>query len=488
MTKRRVLIGAFKHETNSFCSSKTDMSDFKVDTFKAADEIIPFFKGVSVELGGMIAGCEEEGLDIIPSIAASAVPGGMVTRETFDTIKDEMLKIVAAVRPLDGILLSLHGAMVVEDSTDGEGEFLGALRKAVGSEIPIICTLDHHANLSKDMLEKATALFAFDSHPHIDQYERGYEAAKTMARQLRGEIIPVMRGKTLPILSPPLQTAEKPMKDFLALAHEWEEDPHVLSVSIMAGFPRADVPECGCSVIAITNGEEELAQSIVDSIGEAIWDRRNEFAVKLMPVEEAVQRAMSGLGPVILADISDDPGAGAPGDAIYILRELIKRGAKNVGLAVMIDPETVKQAVVNGVRSSVKVRLGGKQEPLFPEYIETEGIVKTIADGVFVNKGPMGRGLENDIGRMAVIDLNGIEAIVTERRTIPFDPEMFRRMGIEPKEKQILVIKSSVHFRAAYGPLAREIILVDTPGITAVNFSNVNFKRVQRPMFPLDIF
>lgn len=488
MKKPRVLIGAFKHETNSFCSTRTDMQDFKADAFKVKDDIISFFRGVSVELGGIIAGCEEEGLDIIPSVAATAVPGGMVTRKAFDTIRDEMLKIALAVGPLDGILLSLHGAMVVEDSTDGEGELLGSLRSAVGPQIPIICTIDHHANLSKTMLEKATALFAFDTHPHIDQYDRGHEAAKTMAKLLRGEIAPVMRGKTLPILSPPLQTAEEPMKDFLAMAHYWEEDPRVISVSVMAGFPRADVPECGSSVIAITDGEEELAQSIVESIGQTMWDRRNEFKVNLVPVKEAVHRAMSGPGPVILADMPDDPGAGAPGDAIYILRELISNGAKNAGLSVIIDPETVEKAITSGVRSSIKVRLGGKQEPLVPDYIEVEGTVKTIVDGIFINKGPMGHGFKNDVGRTVVIDVNGIEVIVTERRTIPFDPEIFRRVGIDPTEKQILVIKSSIHYRAAYSPMAKEIIVVDSPGITAVNFKEVEFKRVRRPMFPLDPF
>lgn len=489
MGRPRVLVGEFKHETNVFCSSRTGIPQFQARSLKMADEIIPFFKGVRVELGGIIAGCEEEGLEMIPSVAANAMPGGLVTREAMEFVKGEMLKAIAAAGSVDGILLSLHGAMVVEDSQDGEGELLSALREAVGPNVPIMASLDHHTNLTPTMVEKATCLFAYDTYPHIDQYDRGYEAAKTMARVLRGEIKPVMRGKRIPILAPYLQTAKAPMKDFIDAAHRWEEDPRVISVSVIAGFPWADIPDCGCSVIAITDGDEKLAQEIVDSMADLIWARREECTLNPTPLEEAVRRAMAApKGPVVLADVADNPGGGGSGDTVYVLRELIRQGAKNAALAIMWDPEVVEQAVAAGVRSRIKVRLGGKMEPQFPESIEVEATVKTIADGLFVNKGPMGRGLRNDVGRLVALDIDGIEVVIPERRIQPWDPEIFRRVGIEPTEKQIIVVKSSLHFRAAYGPMASEIIEVDAPGITAINFHQFNFKNVARPVFPLDTF
>lgn len=488
MGNSRVLIGEFKHETNAFCSNRTGMPEFQARLLKMADEIIPFFKGVDVELGGIIAGCEEEGVEMIPSVAANAMPGGLVTREAMEFVKCEMLKTIATAGSVDGILLSLHGAMVVEDSQDGEGELLSALREVVGPDVPIIATLDHHANLTQTMLAKATCLFAYDTYPHIDQYDRGYEAAKTMARVLRGEIKPIMCGGRIPILASYLQTAKAPMKDFIDAAHHWEEDRRVISVSVMVGFPRADIPDCGCSVIAITDDNEKLAHEIVESMVDIIWARREECTLSPTPLEEAVHRAITASkGPVVLADIADNPGGGGSGDTIYILRELIRQGAKNVALAIIWDPEVVEQAVAAGVRSQIKVRLGGKMEPQFPESIDVEATVKTIADGLFVNKGPVGRGLRNDVGRMVVLDINGIEVIIPERRIQPWDPEIFRRMGIEPTEKQITVVKSSLHFRAAYGPIASEIIEVDAPGITAANFHQFNFKNLSRPIFPLDL-
>ncbi|MGI6603584.1 MAG: M81 family metallopeptidase [bacterium] len=484
---KRVLIGEFKHETNVFCSTKTDIPQFQARSLKLGDEILPFFKGVRVEMGGIIAGCEEEGLEMVPSVAANAMPGGLVTQEAFEFVRDEMVKAIKSVGSVDGIVLSLHGAMVVENYSDGEGMLLTALREVVGPDVPIMASLDHHTNLTNTMLEQATALFAYDTYPHIDQYDRGYEAAKTMARVLRGEINPVMHGKRVPILAPALQTAKAPMKDFLEMAHRWEEDPRVISVSVIAGFPWADIPDCGCAVIAVTDEDGKLAQEIVDSIADNIWARREECVLTPVPLEEAVRRAMEAPeGPVVLADVADNPGGGGSGDTIYILKELLRQGAKNVAMAIIWDPETIEQAVAAGVGSRIKVRLGGKMEPQFPDSIEVEATVKTIADGIFINKGPMGRGLRNDVGRLVALDIDGIEVVIPERRIQPWDPEIFRRVGIEPTDKQIVVVKSSLHFRAAFTPIASEIIEVDAPGITAINFHQFNFKNVTRPIFPLD--
>ncbi|MGI6575242.1 MAG: M81 family metallopeptidase [bacterium] len=489
MTKPRVLIAEFKHETNSFCSTKTGLKDYENRSLKQKDEIFSFFKGVRVELGGIIDGCKEEGLEMVPAIAGNAMPGGHVTRDVFEFIKNEILTVLKNDKNIDGILLSLHGAMVLEDAPDGEGELLTAIRAVVGPDMPIMATLDLHANLTTAMLENATALFPYNTYPHIDQYDRGYEAAKIMAATLRKEIKPVMKMKQLPILAPCMQTAKEPMHSLMEMVFAIEDKPNVINTAILHGFPWADIHDAGCSVLAVTNDDEQLAAEIVDEIGEVMMKRHKEFIAPAVPIEEAVKRAMEAPeGPIVLADIADNPGGGGPADGTQILQKMIEMGAKNAAVALILDPEVVDQAIKAGVGATITAKLGGKTEPaaLHGEPIEVSGKVKTISDGVFVNKGPMGRGLRNTTGRTVVLDIDGIEVIVVENRVQPWDPEIFRRNGIEPTDKQIILVKSSLHFRAAFGPLAKEIIDVDAPGLLSPNFHFFDFNNVRRPIFPLD--
>jgi microcystin degradation protein MlrC len=487
MVKPRVLIAELKHETNSFCSTKTGREDYEARSLKDKDELIPFFSGVRVELGGIIDGCREEGLEMVPAIAANAMPGGQVTRDVFDYVKKEILTVLKEDNNIDGILLSLHGAMVLEDAPDGEGELLAAIRKVVGPDMPIMASLDLHANVTKAMVEHATALFAYDTYPHIDQYERGYEAAKVMAATLRGDVKPVMKLMQLPVLSPCLQTAKDPVRSIMKVVHAKENEAGVISISFLHGFPWADIFEAGCSVLAITNNNASLATEIAQEIGDMVMDKHEEFVMPAVPIEEAVRRGMEAAeGPIVLADIADNPGGGGPADGTHVLRKILEMGAKNVAVALMHDPEVVELAVRAGVRGTITTKLGGKTEPIHGEPLEVTAVVKSITDGIYVNKGPMGTGLRNDIGRTVVLDIDGVEVIVPERRIQPWDPEIFRRNGIEPTEKQILLVKSALHFRAGFTPLAKEIIDVDAPGLLAMNFKLFDFKNVRRPIFPLD--
>ncbi|MFW6013225.1 MAG: M81 family metallopeptidase, partial [Candidatus Bipolaricaulota bacterium] len=446
-----VLIAEFKHETNSFCSQATGKTQFKERYLKHDEELLDFFKDTKVELGGMMDASENTDLEVIPSIAANAMPGGQVTREMFEYVKGQIIE-KAGENKVDGLLLSLHGAMVLEDSQDGEGELLLAIKKQLDSKLPIIATLDLHANVTRKMTENADALFAYDTYPHVDQYQRGYEAAELMDRTLKGETNPVMRLEQIPILAPPMETAKEPMNDLVDLAHQWEEDPKVISVSVIHGFPWADINEAGCSVLAVTDNYPELAGQISEEIGREMRARREEFIKKLVPVQEAIERAKDAAEqPTVLANVADNPGGGGPGDGTHLLQELLKMDTGDVGFAIIVDPEVVQSAVNAGVRSNVTLNLGGKVEPLHGEPLNISGRVKTITDGCFKNKGPVAEGLNNDIGKTAVIEIDGVQVIVPERRMQPLDPEIFRRMGIEPLDKQIIVVKSSLHYKAAYG-------------------------------------
>ncbi len=487
--KPRVLCAEFHHETNSFCSDKTGMDKYQDLYVLYGADIISKFQDVKMELGGFIDTCVDEGLELIPSIAANAMPGGPVTREMFERVKNEILKQLTIQQPIHGVLLSLHGAMVVENLPDGEGELISAIREIVGSEVPIIATLDLHANITRKMVDLSDALFVYDTNPHIDQYERAVEATQLIGKCLTKLMKPTMIMRKIPILSPVLSTMEDPYRTIMERIHELESHPEVISISLAHGFPWSDFDEVGIAVVAVTDNNISLANDIVDQIEVLIWDKRNEFIKTLVSLNDAIKIAKEAKErPLILADVADNPGGGTPGDGTHLLRGLIQANVSEVAFASIVDPDTVAQAIIAGVGSSIQICLGGKTEVVHGEPLKVQARVRTITDGIFVNKGPMRRGFQENMGRSVVLEINGIEVIVHERKLQPWDPEFLRRMGIEPKDKRIVALKSAMHFRAAFEPIAKKILDVDLPGLLSMNFHKFSFQNISRPIFPIDEF
>lgn len=489
MRKLRVVTAHFSHETNVFCPFKTGWKEYEERDLRGPDELFPAFEGTRTTIGGFLEALTGEEVELIPIISASATPAGKVTGEIYEYVTGKIIGGIKDAGKVDGVLLALHGAMVSEVAEDGEGTLLKAIREVVGAEIPIVCTLDLHANVTDEMVEYADAFFPYENYPHTDAFERGYEAAKLIIRTIRREVSPVMRLKRPPVISHMIDTGREPHLTLLKEVHKWEENPKVINVAIAHGFAWSDIPETGVSVVAVTDGDAGLAEEIVNDMAKSVWRKRNQLLKTFSSVEDGVKAAIaSPTGPVVIGDIADNPGCGSTGDTTFILRELMRQGAKNVGLAIIVDPETVQKAIDAGVRSRVKVALGGKMgaEERVGKPVETEATVKTIADGLYVFKGPMGRGVQNDIGHTVVLEIEGIEIVVASQRIQPFDAEIFRRMGIEPTEKKILVVKSANHYRASFGPLAKEIIDIDTPAYASMNLELFDFKRVRRPIFPLD--
>jgi len=379
--------------------------------------------------------------------------------------------------------------MAVEGIGNAEGPFLHDIRQAVGPQVPIVCTLDLHATVTQLMLDSCNALFGFDTNPHIDSYERAVEAVNVCTAIAKGEIKPVMALRKPPMMPPTInmRTTEGPMVKIFKRAYEMERDPAVINVNVAGGFPFVDTEESGFSVVVITNNDRELAEKYAQELSDFAWSLRREFLKSLTPVPEGVKRAMEAeKGPVILADVADNPGGGGSGDGTVVLKTLLDMRARNVGFALIKDPESVDKAIKAGVGATVTMMVGGKTDDFHGPPVRITGRVKTITDGVFIHKGPMGTGSMGEIGRSVVLEVNGVELIVSELKMAPNDPEIFRRHGIEPTEKKILVVKSRGHFRAAYEPFAKEIIEVDAPGVASPNLKQFPYKHVRRPLFPLD--
>ena len=485
----RVLVAEFKHETNSFCMKPSDLAAYRARCLMEGDEIIPAFAGVKTEMGGFIDACRRLGLKMVPVLAANATPGGKVSKEVFDFALGRVLMTLEKT-PVDGLLLALHGAMVCEHTLDGEGDFLKAIRRITGPDLPIVATLDLHANMTDAMVENATAFIGYDTYPHVDTYERAVEAAELLAAVLAGEKKPVMRLGRVPLLCPLLNTAHSPMKEHMEKVHEWEAKPGVISVSLFHGFMHSDIPEARLSLLAVTDGDPILAERIVRERAEAVHKEPERFVKPMTPAKKAVEIGMNAIkGPVVIAETADNPGGGGSGDTTHFLAELLAMRARNVAFAVIVDPETVAQAKAAGMGARIQARLGGKSEEINGKPIHAEAVVRNLTDGSFRNKGPMWHGLLAEWGDTAVLGLagdGGIDVVVTTRRLQPFDPEIFRYNGIEPTEKQIVVVKSAQHFYAAYGEFASEILYEDGPGLASENPRNFRLKHVARPVYPLD--
>ena len=485
----RVFMAMLSHETNTFSTLATDRAQFETRELRYGGEILEVYRGTGTCLGGMIDGAGARGLLLLPSLAAAAAPAGRVAKDFYEDAKARICADLRAAGRLDGVLLDLHGAMVPEGIDDGEGDLLAAVREQIGPRIPVGVTLDFHANVTAAMVRHATLLHGYKTYPHVDMAERGREAAERLADVAAGKIRPTTAFRQ-PRLLPPIasqRTAEGPMRRLYDLADEMERDPRVVSVSVFAGFPLADIHDAGLSIYVATNGDAALAESLADRLETVAWTHRREFIHRAVPVREAVADALGrDERPVVLADIADNTGGGAAGDGTEILRELLRVEAPGVTVACVWDREAAAACTRAGVGATLTLAVGGKVDDRHGAPVTVTGRVTALSNGQFVHKGPMLRGLPGNLGRTAVLQVGGVKIILISHRWQTLDPEMIRIVGIEPTEERILVVKSTIHYRAAFEPIAARIIEVDAPGLSSSNLDRFAFTHVRRPIFPLD--
>lgn len=503
-----VALGGIWHETNTFASGLTDLDAFRAYQFTRGEDLLTRHQNVRNEIGGMIAGARACDLRLVPTLFAGAVPSGVVARDAFEQLAGWLVEDLAAQSNLDGVLLVLHGAMVVEDIPDAEAELLKRVRAVIGDK-PLVATFDIHANLSAGMVEgrgdgfarntgggarlgrwraNPSVLIGYDTYPHVDIYERGVEAAQIMARILRGEIQPAIAFEHLPLMSVPQaqHTSQPPMREIMVRRTEIENDPRVVSASIAVGFPYSDVARAGMSVVITTNHDQGLAEAYARELREMIWARRQDFVIKNMSVSDAVRRALESTAqPVILVDVADNIGGGSPGDGTALLGALLAAHAQDA-VVTIADAEAVAECIAGGIDQMVTVRVGCKVDRLHGSTIQVTGRVRLISSGEYVHKGSYMTGQTMRMGRTVVLDCNGVDMVLMERKTMPFDAQQLRSLGIEPADKKIIVVKSAIAWQAAYGDLVREVIYVDTPGICTANLKSLSYKEVRHPIFPLD--
>lgn len=484
----RVAVGGFSHESHSFSSVPTTLAYLRSAWLDVGPAIWDRYADANSEIQGMLDAAEAHHVELVPTLMAWAWPAGPVTDEAYAYCVGQLCDRLARIDSLDGVLLVLHGAMVCDSRVDPEGDLLAELRRLLGKDTPIVAVLDYHANTTPEMVRHADVLIGYDTYPHDDFRQRGREAADTIVRIIRREIRPTAHLAKLPLAPIPQRqaTAHLPAKCLMDMAHQFETDPRVVCVTVAAGFCYSDVPGLGLSVVATTDNEPALACEMATAIGAEAWDRRREFLVHLASPADAVTQAVrQPRGPIVLVDVGDNIGGGTPGDGTVLLAELLRQHARGA-LVILADPESVHHAVQAGVGSTVQLRVGAKIDTFHGEPIPVTATVKRLSDGRFVNRGPMRDGLAEDMGRTAVLACDGITLMLTERKTPPWNLEQLRSQGIEPTDVRIMVAKGAVAHRAAWGPIAACEIEVDTPGLTTVDLRRLPYRRVPRPLFPLD--
>jgi microcystin degradation protein MlrC len=492
VTVKRVLTARFMHETNTFSRVATDMAMIRRRDFHLENEIPIAFRGTRSAFGATFEAADKFGWTLVHPVSANPNPSGTVTDDAFEQITGMILGAVDAKGPIDGVLLFLHGAMVSENHEDAEGEFLARLRRRLGPDVPVVVTLDLHANVTQRMADNSNALIAYRTYPHIDYYERAWQGAELLERAMRGEIRP----KTVIARRPMLygldhgRTQRGPMAELIARGEALEQKGEALVVSICAGFSRANIRDVGPSVTVTVDDGAEEGQAIAEEFMDYAWETRDYTTVKLLSVAEAVALARQGKPgdkPLVVADYTDNPGGGGYGDATAFLKGLGDAGVDSVAFHAICDPEAVQQGMRAGIGAKATLALGGKTDPTVGgSPLALFGEVVCLTNGRFVAYGPMGGGVERNYGPSMVFRVGGIDIVVITNNGQATDLAQFTSLGVDPTRYRTVAVKSMQHFRAAFEPIAREVVLVDTGALCSEIYTAELFTRVRRPVWPLD--
>ena len=486
----RVVAARMNHETNTFSPVPTPFSAFGPDgpTFGLA--ALDSARGTRTVLGAFLNACAQRSADVDVAVNAAANPSGAVDDDAYERFAGAIVESVR--KGCDAILLDLHGAMVTRSYDDGEGELLRRVR-AIAPETPLAVTLDLHGNITQAMIDNADIIVGFKTYPHIDMYETGAHAARLLFDQVERRAKPMLAWAQPPLLAHTLRSAtgEGAMQRAVERAQRMEADG-LLAITVFAGFPLADIRDAGTSVVAVGRTRDE-AQSAADRLARQIWSERAGFVYQSLPLADSVACARglrSSAGPVLLLDHGDNVMSGGTCDTTTVLDECLRQGMRGVGVGPLCDPQTVALAIAAGVGASVEVALGNKSA-LAPGIelrapLRTTAHVRAITDGRFKITGPIYTGETWAMGRTVVLEDDAFTAIVTERPMEPLDIGVFECAGVNPRRFDFLILKSRMYCRPSFVPLSSALVECDSGGVTSSNYALFQFRKVRRPIYPLD--
>ena len=480
-----------KHETNTFSPVPTPLARFGHGRAGpvGGEEALEEFRGTGSALGAFIDLAERAGAEIVLPIAAQAWPSGRVAQDAYEHIAGKILAAVA--QGCDAVLLDLHGAMVTERFDDGEGELLARIRRSA-PKVPVAVAHDMHANLFPGMARTATSLAGYQTYPHVDMYETGMRAASPVLNSISGKVKPALAFGHRPMLPHVMRQSslDSPNREIQARARDMERNG-ALSASFFVGFPHADIPYAGVSAVVVTDGDPTLATRYCEELLDMAWNARARFVYVPEPLETSMRKAKEmEAKPVVLLDHYDNCASGGTMDTMAVLGAMLDAGLANAAAFAVCDPQAAAQMREAGTGARVNLSLGGKLD--MPELglkgvpRSVSGTVKRLFDGQYRNEGPMARGERVDMGLTAVLDTGSVEIVVVSRQVEPYDIAPWRHLGIDPRDKSYLMLKSRVHWRAGLGPIARAVVECAGAGVCTSDYAQLRFRRVRRPVYPLD--
>ncbi|MEK9671850.1 MAG: M81 family metallopeptidase [Rhodospirillaceae bacterium] len=494
----RAVIAMMKHETNTFSPVPTPIERFArgAPLPLEGDAAYRAFRGTGSGVGGFIDLAENAEFEVSIPITANAWPSGPVEDAAWDYMAD---RIVAAVEAgCDALFLDLHGAMVTETREDGEGALIERIR-TIAPDLPIAACLDMHTNLYPAIAENVTCLAGYKTYPHIDLYETAQRAGRPVIDMLLGKAHPTIAWGNRPMLPHVMRqgSGDFPNKALQDMTKRMERDG-ALTATLFTGFPHADISLAGLSAVVVTNGDKAAAEQMRDELLDFAWKEREAFVYEIEPLDQSIRRAKiiqdSGEkrgGPVVLLDHYDNAASGGTQDTMTVLGAILNARLENVAAFAICDPAAVQAMMKAGIGSEVTLDLGGRVD--MPKVNEqgkprrVTGRVKHLSDGLYKNKGPASRGVLMDMGPSGVLDTGRVQICVISRQQEPNDTGCFIALGIDPTEKAFLMIKSRIHWRAGFGDLAHNVIECAGKGVCGSDYSQMDFKNVRRPIYPLDL-
>lgn len=424
-----------------------------------------------------------KGWEVAEGLSAFATPSGITVKRVYEQLRDEILGELQAAVPVDAVMLSLHGAMVADGYDDCEGDLVARIRAIVGPEVPIAAEFDLHCHISRAFADELTALVIYKEYPHVDFRERAEELWRIMEGRLEGTLEPTLSVFDCRMVGL-YHTTREPMRSFVDRMSSFEGKDGVLSVSLGHGFPWGDVAEEGTRVVVVTNGDKAKGDDLAEQLGRELWAIRDEITPRYLGLDEAITEGLNDpTGPVVLADMSDNPGGGAPGDSTFIPWRMMRRGIGQAAVGGIWDPVAVQICVGAGEGATFDLRLGGKTGPTSGEPMDLHVEVRKVLRDAVV---PGLAGSRRKMGDAVWLHAEGIDFIVHAARCQNVHPDFFRVFGIEPEKKRILVVKSMQHFHAEYAPIAKKVVYVGAPGTLVWDFTQFPYRKLARPCWPLD--
>ena len=501
---KTILSCQFKLECNRFLGARTSREDFEKREFVFGEENVrAYFKEAKMELPAFFDVIDPlPDYELRPLFALNAQPGPPVAKDVYDLAESTMLQAIADLKreaASEGkdpssvpaaLLLALHGAMVAEEHEDAEGDFIESMRKAVGPDCPIFVTFDLHVNLTKKKAAFADALFPIEFYPHTDFYENALKAAHYLIETLEGRVVPTMAIHELPMFFPTLPTGHESFLPFREKIGALNREPGILTARFAHGFFAADVEEGTGTTLVITDKDLPRAQALADSLAEEIFAKRRSFYRDCLSPDDALREAKRLLNsgvhpPIVLADVNDNPGSGSTQDNPELLAAMIRADMPSM-FSVLYDPESVERAYNAGLGNEVLLDLGGKLRPdITGGPVTAKARVLQFSDGNYRNEGAFLHGVLHRLGKAALVSIGNVQIILSSIRVQPADRAALHLFGLEPETCPIVAVKSAVHYRASYEPVAGRILEVETSSLGPIDPRALRYERAPKDLYPL---